>query len=944
MTTPYHSKIWANLLTLQGGEGANRLGRTLGSARVDLNPHQVHAAVFALQTVSLGGGRGALLADEVGLGKTIEAGLVMAQCWAEGRRRILVIVPAMLRKQWQAELADKFHLDAEVIEAASLQRADLLGAGKQILVCSYQFAARQAVALSRVTWDLVVLDEAHRMRGASRGAVMAQAIQQAIAAAPRVLLTATPLQNSLLELHGISQLLDPHLFGDLASFKAQFVRATSDRVRDMLLRERMQRVCVRTLRRQVQEYVRFTRRVPMTQPFMPSQGEQSLYEDVSDWLRQPVSVALPQGQRSLLTMVLRKLLASSTHAIAATLRQLIARVEQDLPEAAAVPEDFEAGDDAMEDWRDVTDAANGAGAGQPIAEADVARAELRLLRSFADRAEKIASNAKGDALILALKAALAKAAELGAQRKAVVFTESRKTQAWLRRLLESNGYQGQVVLINGTNTDPESKATHEAWVVRHRGDGQVSGVRSADMRAALVEKFRDDAVVLLATEAAAEGVNLQFCSLVVNYDLPWNPQRVEQRIGRCHRYGQAHDVVVVNFLNQRNAADQRVLQLLTDKFQLFEGVFGASDEVLGALGGGVDLEKRIADIYQKCRTAAEIHTEFDALQDALRPLIEHKLAETREQILSHFDAEVQERLRVHRDQAKTTLDQRQRWFLDLLRSELGSDAVFARHEPAFLYVGDLAPDGDYHLDWRAAEAEGGHFLSQDHPLAQELVRRALVRTLAPARLVFRFPNRGRVARLAPHVGRHGWLAVDRLTIQGAETDEFLLTAAVTDDGVVLDAEVAERLWELLCDVEYAAEPDATGSAALGRVLAEQAAIQHAGVRDRQARRVDEEADKLSSWAEDEKLGLRLDIERLDQEIGDLQRQVRQVETLEARLALRRRERDIDRQRTERRRALFEAQDRVDAARDELIGKLEAALAGTEVRLRLFSVRWHLMAA
>ncbi len=123
------------------------------------------------------------------------------------------------------------------------------------------------------------------------------------------------------------------------------------------------------------------------------------------------------------------------------------------------------------------------------------------------------------------------------------------------------------------------------------------------MKAALVEHFRDDAEILVATEAAAEGINLQFCSLVVNYDLPWNPQRIEQRIGRCHRYGQQHDVVVVNFINKNNEADQRVYQLLSEKFQLFDGIFGASDEVLGTIESGVDFERRIAEIYQTCRTS-----------------------------------------------------------------------------------------------------------------------------------------------------------------------------------------------------------------------------------------------------------------------------------------------------------------------------------------------------
>src|SRR5205823_11681722 len=134
---------------------------------------------------------------------------------------------------------------------------------------------------------------------------------------------------------------------------------------------------------------------------------------------------------------------------------------------------------------------------------------------------------------------------------------------------------------------------------------------SADMRAALVDQFRARAKILIATEAAAEGINLQFCSMVVNYDLPWNPQRIEQRIGRCHRYGQKHDVVVINFLNRENAADVRVFELLDEKFRLFSGVFGASDQVLGAVESGVDFERRIVTIYQTCRTTEAINAEFE---------------------------------------------------------------------------------------------------------------------------------------------------------------------------------------------------------------------------------------------------------------------------------------------------------------------------------------------
>ena len=173
-----------------------------------------------------------------------------------------------------------------------------------------------------------------------------------------------------------------------------------------------------------------------------------------------------------------------------------------------------------------------------------------------------------------------KAVELGAAEKAIIFTESRRTQSYLLRVLGDSPWSEGIVLFNGSNTDERSKQIYARWLDRHQGTDRVTGSKTADMRSALVDYFREEGRIMIATEAGAEGINLQFCSLVVNYDLPWNPQRIEQRIGRCHRYGQKHDVVVVNFLNRKNAADKRVYELLSEKFHLFEGIFGASDEVL----------------------------------------------------------------------------------------------------------------------------------------------------------------------------------------------------------------------------------------------------------------------------------------------------------------------------------------------------------------------------
>jgi superfamily II DNA/RNA helicase len=159
------------------------------------------------------------------------------------------------------------------------------------------------------------------------------------------------------------------------------------------------------------------------------------------------------------------------------------------------------------------------------------------------------------------------------------------------------------------------------WLEEYKGTDRVTGSPQVDRRTALIDHFRKDdgtgADIMIATEAGAEGVNLQFCALIINYDLPWNPQRVEQRIGRCHRYGQRYDVVVINFLNTRNQADQRVLELLTEKFNLFSGVFGASMKCWAASRGGIDFEKRILQIYDTCRQPEEIEAAFNALQTEL---------------------------------------------------------------------------------------------------------------------------------------------------------------------------------------------------------------------------------------------------------------------------------------------------------------------------------------
>ena len=324
------------------------------------------------------------------------------------------------------------------------------------------------------------------------------------------------------------------------------------------------------------------------------------------------------------------------------------------PVADVVGDDFEAADEIEEEWKeDDPDACATPSLDSREQEKSNQKSNLVLsLRAEADEllqyknlAESIRENAKGDSLIKALRAGFAKAVELGAKPKALIFTESRRTQTYIKGLLEANGYVGKIVLFNGTNTDPDSKRLYQDWMKRHQGHDVVSGSPTADMRSALVEEFAERASIMIATESAAEGINLQFCSLIVNYDLPWNPQRIEQRIGRCHRYGQKHDVVVINFVNRSNDADQRVFELLNQKFKLFDGVFGASDEVLGALESGIDIEKRINEIYKRCRTAEEIQSAFDQLQRDLDEKIQATMQDARTKLLENFDEDVHHKLR-----------------------------------------------------------------------------------------------------------------------------------------------------------------------------------------------------------------------------------------------------------------------------------------------------------
>ena len=804
--------------------------------------------------------------------------------------------------------------------------------------------------MAAIPWDLVVIDEAHRLRNVYKPSnVIANTLKLALAGKDKLLLTATPLQNSLLELFGLVSFVDEHTFGDLKSFREQFANVDQAQV-FQALKARLRPVCHRTLRRQVLPYIKYTKRLPIVQRFTPEESEDRLYHLVSDYLRRDNLQALPASQRSLMTLVLRKLLASSTFAIAGALVSISNRLKARLhaqepaePFEETLAQEYEALDETAEEWSEEEPV-------EPLFAADrlALEQEIADLDGFAALATSIEHNAKGRALLKALRIAFAKAATLGAAQKAIIFTESRRTQSYLLRVLADSPFAEGIVLFNGSNTDDRSKQIYAEWLQRHEGTDHVTGSRSADLRSALVDYFREQGRIMIATEAGAEGINLQFCSLVVNYDLPWNPQRVEQRIGRCHRYGQQHDVVVVNFLNQKNEADQRVFQLLSEKFRLFEGVFGASDEVLGAIESGVDFEKRIAAIYQRCRKPEEIQAAFDQLQLELSYEITESMAHTRQQLLENFDDEVREKLRVCDQDSKAYLNRYERLLMQLTQHELNGQAEFVNDSSFRLKAcpfperADQTPLGLYELPRRSGEA---HLYRRTHPLAEAVLARAKGRALPPAEIELTYSAyEGRITALEPLLGKSGWLTVRLFSVESLDqAEDYLLCAAATDEGQELDEASAARLLTLPATGPPLPPGEGKGEGAVLGLLdamieQRQVAIQR-GISERNARFFEAEADKLDGWADDIKLGLEREIKELDRQIREARRLATTALTLEEKLAGQKQIKTLESQRNVKRRTLFDAQDEVDRQRDSLIADIEGRLQQRTTLTGLFSVRW-----
>lgn len=597
-------------------------------SHIDPNPHQINAFCTAIDAMKTGG---MVLADEVGLGKTIEAGLVLRYMLESGAKKVLIALPASLRKQWELELDEKFDLNSAILDRLTVEH-DAEGWHKrlddrqkvQIVITSYDYSSKLMKRFPDVKWDFLIIDEAHNLRNLN-GTKRAKRLYSLSKGIPKLLLTATPLQNSLMDLYGLISFIDPRIFGSEQAFRQRYIKNEDY---DHLKHE-LEPVLYRTLRKDVADYMHFVKRICRTVDFQLSHDEIELYERVNLFLKRDVLYSIPTSNRALIILVIRKLMASSSFALIETFEVLKKRLEK-LYEGTKSA-DAQEGFDLF--WSFVEDEIDESGF-EETEDKDTAtqkayiQAELDEVNAIIDVSKRIKTNSKVTALKQALEIGFSYQRDHGIAQKAVVFTESKRTQKYIAEELRKSGYSEEdILLFNGGFDDAMSKEIYQAWQAKNFGNANYG--RSVEYKHAIVDYFRENAKMLICTDAGSEGLNLQFCNTVINYDLPWNPMKIEQRIGRCHRYGQQNDVVAINLLNTQNEADKRVYEILSKKFELFEGMFGASDIALGALESGTSFEKMVLDIYQKCNTTAEFRKEFNKLDRKLNAKRDKKARQLR---------------------------------------------------------------------------------------------------------------------------------------------------------------------------------------------------------------------------------------------------------------------------------------------------------------------------
>lgn len=963
MLSPHQAKYYAHELQRSyANDHVGKLAGLLFDAQVDPKPHQIDAALFALQTPFL---PGVILADEVGLGKTIEAGIVISQYWAERRRSVLIVAPSSLRQQWQQELYEKFLIPSAILDPKS--KDSLLAQSglnsSQVLICSYDFALRNETALLKA-WDLIVADEAHRLRNYWTGKTKAaEAVAHIVRGAHKtMLLTATPLQNKLEELYGLVSVFDPDYFHSLEAFRERYVK-NRDLSGDDDLVERVATVSKRTLRRDAEKYIHFTKRLPLTVEFEPSQDELQLYDLVNDYLQRDHLFAFAGSQRHLSSLIIRKRLGSSTYAVASTLENIANRLADEVAaghrrdgRGGLVTEDFAVDDEItseeLEEAEELEKTKPDPRATSIPSTPDefriqTMRAEVAELREYAALARSITENQKAVKLSEALDLGFERLRELGAAEKAIIFTDSTKTQEYIARSLRGAGRGKGLVLFNGSNNSPEQTAIYQEWLKANREGDLVTGITTVDRRKALVDYFRDQGTIMIATEAAAEGINLQFCSMLVNYDLPWNPQRVEQRIGRVHRFGQKYNVVVVNFSNKGNIAEQRILELLTNKFQLFSSVFGASDEVLGAIEDGLDFEKTISDILTRCKTAKDLDAAFRDLESQHETEISRELANAKAKVFDNLDPHVQDRLKAYDAQSSEVLNKFERLLLAVTRYELDQFASFEGDGRTFALntspIAD-APTGQYFF--KSQPLDNAHQYRYSSPLAQHVVNASKTHETPARELTFSLTASERVSSAVKTLEHSsGELTVSLVTFQMNARDEdvsesYMLAGGLTDDECWLDDEYIADILELSC-ISVSEQPVVTNKNRFTPRLDAQRTELQKEVQGRNSRYYDQQEELLYRNQQDRKAEHESLIRAYRVKEKEARKLSRQADDPMEQLRLKKEARKWEQRAEEADENFRETRKKLRVKADIYLDLVERSLQGTQVTEHLFTIRWRI---
>ncbi|MDA3899055.1 MAG: SNF2-related protein [Spirochaetes bacterium] len=560
---------------------ANNKLLSLSNSRTKILAHQVESTYVVVNTLN----HRYILADEVGLGKTVEAGLVIKELvYRFNYKRIMVAAPASLLVQWQLEMDEKFGEKFEVLDRKVLEkRRREMPAGEnpwnsfEKIICSLDFIKNPAFReeLEATQWDAIIFDEAHRLRrdGNSTTIIYTAAEMLSERTKAMLLLTATPFRGKLEELYYIVRLVDKNLLGPYQSFYNEYCTPDSDL---SSLKEKLGTVL---LRRTKNEIGGFTKRHARTIRFDLYAEERELYDETSRYVAEEFNRAMQTQNRAVgfIMTVFQKLLDSSSHALHCALCNRKRSLEVKLERADKYlqeSEEFEAleFDDLRDDIEDESELCDEA-VQKTAAEI---RLEIQILENLIELSGSITRNKKGDRLkkmIHGLKKE--------GRKKFLIFTQFRTTQDYLKRILTGL----KVEVFNGS--------------------------MDKDAKERAIDNFKGDVEVLICTEAGGEGRNMQFCNVLFNYDLPWSPLKIEQRIGRLHRFGQQDDVYIYNFATKDTVAE-RILDVLEHKLHLFEESIGPPDIMLGQ----IEDELNLGSLFMKIRSGLSAKNESLELLDS----------------------------------------------------------------------------------------------------------------------------------------------------------------------------------------------------------------------------------------------------------------------------------------------------------------------------------------